>query len=441
MTRDVQSLVNRRDFIKTSAASVGAGTALLGLPSLVHAGGSDTIRVGLIGCGGRGTGAARDLVGGAQGIEIVAMGDLMPNRLEQSRRTLAQRIAPQYKVDDAHAFTGFDAYKKVLESDIQMVIMATPPGFRPAHLKAAVEAGKHIFTEKPVAVDPVGVRSVLQTAELAAQKGLAVVAGTQRRHDPKYIEAMKRIHGGAIGELVAGQVYWNQGGLWNFERTAGMSDMEWQIRNWLYFTWLSGDHIVEQHIHNIDVANWAMNGHPVRANGVGGRQSRVDPSFGHIFDHFAVELEYANGARILSMCKQQDNTSRRVGEHFMGTRGTSDGSSFVKGPKSWQWQKREPEVNPYVQEHTDLVAGLRAGKPLNELKQVAESTLTAILAREAAYTGQSITWEEILAADLDLTPGPLQYGPLAVAPVAQPGLTQLSRPALGHKRTQTSEQL
>jgi predicted dehydrogenase len=435
--RTREAAVSRRDFLKSSAATLGASGAILSLPERAYAAGSDTLRVGVIGCGGRGTGAARDIAAGAAGIEIVAMGDLMPDRLARSRAQLAENIAAQYRVDDAHAFSGFDAYQRVLESDIDLVILATPPGFRPAHLKAAIDAGKHIFTEKPVAVDPVGVRAVLGAADVAASMGLGVVAGTQRRHDPRYIEIMSRIHDGAIGDVVAGQVYWNQGGLWHVERAPGMSDMEWQVRNWLYFTWLSGDHIVEQHIHNIDIANWALGGPPVRANGVGGRQSRVDPSFGHIFDHFCIELEYANGARVTSMCRQQDGTTRYVGELFTGTRGSANPSErnpWIRGAQEYRWSAEGEPVNPYVQEHTDLVASIRAGKPLNELRQVAESTLTAILAREAAYTGTAITWDEIMASDLDLTPGPLAFGSIAMPPVAQPGVTQLSRPPFGHAR-------
>jgi predicted dehydrogenase len=422
--------------VKSAAAAVGASTALGSVPSFAWAHGSDVIRVGLIGCGGRGTGAANDIVTGAEGVEIVAMGDLFPDRLEKSKTQLAKAIGPKLRIDD-RAFVGFEAYRRVIESGVDLVILATPPGFRPAHFAAAIEAGKHVFMEKPVAVDPVGVRQVLAASQLAATKGLAVVAGTQRRHDPKYVEVMRRIHGGTIGEIVAGQVYWNQGGLWHVERSPGVSDTEWQIRNWLYFAWLSGDHVVEQHIHNIDIANWALRAHPVQANGVGGRQVRVDPSFGHIFDHFAVEFEYPNGARVLSMCRQQDGTSRAVAEHFQGTRGTSDGNTWIRGEKPWGWPQDRPPVNPYVQEHVDLVASIRAATPLNEGRQVAESTLSAILAREAAYTGQAITWDEIMASDLDLSPGPLAFGPMPTPPIAVPGVTQLSRPPFGHKREAT----
>ena len=217
-------------------------------------------------------------------------------------------LKDKIRVDDRHAFAGFDAYQKVLESKIDLVLLATPPAFRARHLAAAIEAAKHVFMEKPVAVDSAGVRSVMASADLAAQKGLAIVAGTQRRHDAGYRAAIQRMHDGAIGDLVGGQVYWNQGGLWMHPREAAWSDVEWQIRNWLYFTWLSGDHIVEQHVHNIDVANWAFGAHPLKAVGVGGRQSRTDPAYGHIYDHFAVEFEYPGGVRVQSMCRQIKGT-------------------------------------------------------------------------------------------------------------------------------------
>jgi predicted dehydrogenase len=330
-------------------------------------------------------------------------------------------------VTDDSCFIGFDAYQKVLAADINMVILATPPGFRPTHLAAAVAAGKHIFAEKPVAVDSAGVRSVLATYDQARQKGLGIGVGTQRRHQADYNAIVKRIHDGAIGDVLSGQVFWNQGGLWNHERKPEWSDAEWQIRNWLYFTWLSGDHIVEQHVHNIDVANWVLDAHPVRATGVGGRQWRTEPRYGHIYDHFGVDFEYENGARVLSMCRQIANTRGRVSEHFIGTKGTADPSSRITGPNAWTYQRPERPISGYVQEHTDLIASIRDGKPVNELKQVAESTLTAIMGREAAYTGQEITWDEILNADQDLTPPQVAFGPLEVPPVAMPGRTKVSR--------------
>jgi myo-inositol 2-dehydrogenase / D-chiro-inositol 1-dehydrogenase len=421
--------VSRRAFIQTTAAA----TAALAMPGGIHAAGSDVIRVGLIGCGGRGTGAARDCLRGAEGVELVALGDLVPDRLAQCRSELAKAaaenpaFAAKLKVTDDKCFTGFDAYKKVLASDVHLVILATPPGFRPAHLSAAVAANKHIFAEKPLAVDSAGVRSVLATYELAKQKGLGIGVGTQRRHQIEYLETIKRIEDGAIGNVVSGQVFWNQGGLWNRERQPAWSDAEWQIRNWLYFTWLSGDHIVEQHIHNIDVGNWVMGSHPVKATGIGGRQWRTDPKFGHIYDHFGVDFEYANGNRVLSMCRQINGTANRIGEHFLGSKGSSDAAGTIAGPAAWKFESATKPISPFVQEHTDLVASIRSGKPYNELKRVAESTLTAIMGREAAYTGQEVTWDEILNADQDLTPPQIAFGPLEVPPVAMPGLTKYNR--------------
>ncbi len=423
--------VSRRTFVQTTAAAAAA----IAFPGGAHASGSDVIRVGVIGCGGRGTGAAHDCMRGAEGVEIVALGDLAPDRLARCREQLAKNVgkdpalAAKYKVTDDRCFTGFDAYQKVLASDIHYVILATPPAFRPVHLAAAVAAGKHIFTEKPVAVDSAGIRSVLATYDVARQKGLGIAAGTQRRHQAEYLATIERIQDGAIGDVLSGQVFWNQGGLWSHEKQSGWSDVEWQIRNWLYFTWLSGDHIVEQHVHNIDVANWVLGGHPVKATGVGGRQWRTQPVYGHIYDHFAIDFEYASGARVLSMCRQIDGTRGRIGEQFLGSKGGSNASGQITGPNAWNWEKPERSVSPYVQEHTDLIASIRAGKPINELKQVAETTLTAIMGREAAYTGQEVTWEEVLSAKQDLTPPQalVAFGPLEVPPVPMPGRTKVNR--------------
>jgi myo-inositol 2-dehydrogenase/D-chiro-inositol 1-dehydrogenase len=421
--------VSRRTFVQTTAAAAAA----IALPGGVRAAGSDVIRVGVVGCGGRGTGAASDCMRGAEGVEIVALGDLVPDRLKQCREQLAKRIsqeptlAAKYKVTDDRCFTGFDAYQRVIASDIDYVILATPPAFRPTHLAAAVAAGKHIFTEKPVAVDPAGIRSVLATYDVARQKGLGIGAGTQRRHQAEYLATIERLHNGAIGDVLSGQVFWNQGGLWSREKRPDWTDMEWQIRNWLYFTWLSGDHIVEQHVHNIDVASWVLGAHPVKATGVGGRQWRTQPVYGHIYDHFAIDFEYPSGARVLSMCRQIDGTRGNVSEHFLGTKGASNAAGVIAGANAWNWEKPEREVSPYVQEHTDLIASIRAGRPINELKQVAESTLSAIMGREAAYTGQEIVWDELLNAQQDLTPPQLAFGPIAVPPVAVPGRTKLNR--------------
>ena len=417
--------VSRRNFIKASAAVSAA--ALLSGTNRIFAAGSDKIRAGLIGCGGRGTGAAKDCVSSADNVEIVAMGDLFQNRLDQSLADLSRKVDEKVTVTEDTSFVGFDAYKKVIASDVDMVILATPPHFRPIHLKAAIEAGKHVFMEKPVAVDPVGVRSVIESSELAKKKGLAIVAGTQRHHQEHYLEIMKRIHNGAIGEIVAAQCYWNTDELWVKERQLSWSDMEWQCRNWLYFTWLSGDHIVEQHLHNLDVINWALGTHPVKCMGMGGREVRTDPKYGNIFDHFAVEYEYPNGVRVLSMCRQTDGCTTEVSERIIGTKGktyTDQSTGFIEGRNPFKYDGESP--NPYVVEHTDLISSIREARPLNEGRRVAESTLTAIMGRMSAYTGRAMKWDWVMKKSrLDLTPPKYEFGDLPVRPVAIPGKTKL----------------
>ena len=421
--------MTRRTFLESTTAAAAA----CALPGGLFAQGSDVIRVGVIGCGGRGTGAVRDCLTASAGVQLVAMGDLVPDRLKESRNELAKvaaessDFASKYKVTEDRCFTGFDAYKKVLASGVDLVILATPPGFRPTHLAAAIDAGKHIFAEKPVAVDPAGVRAVLAAYDVAVKKGLGIGVGTQRRHQSSYVTTIKRIHDGAIGEVLSGQVFWNQGGLWSREHETGWSDGEWQIRNWLYFTWLSGDHIVEQHVHNIDVANWVLGAHPVRAVGTGGRQRRTEARYGHIYDHFAIDFEYPSGARVMSMCRQMPGTRNRIGEHFIGTKGRSNGDGEITGANAWKFNPTTKPVAPMVQEHADLVASIRAGKPINELKQIAESTLTAIMGREAAYTGQELSWDEVLNADQVLSPPTVGFVSLEVPAVPSPGRTKLSR--------------
>ena len=423
----------RRDVIKT-ASLASLATAFPG--GLFAAGASEKIRVGVIGCGGRGTDAAQNCVEASPDVVIAALGDVFPDQLEWSLGQLKQKLpAGRLTATRETCFTGFDAFQKVLASGVDMVILASPPFFRPAHLKAAIEAGKHVFTEKPVAVDPLGVRSVIATSELAASKGLAIVAGTQRRHQAHYVEIMKRVQRGDIGELVAGQCYWNMGALWveraaqNWtDRTAKKwSDMEWQIRNWLFTGWASGDHIVEQHVHNLDVMNWAFGTHPVKCTGMGGRAARTDPQYGNIFDHFAVEYEYPNGARILSMCRQTAGAAENVSERVVGTAGfsyTDSADGFIKGAKPYESDKASP--NPYVVEHADLVASIKAGKPLNEGRQVAESCLTAIMGRMSAYTGRALSWAWVMnSSKLDLTPPRADFGELPPLEVAVPGKTPL----------------
>jgi predicted dehydrogenase len=305
--------------------------------------------------------------------------------------------------------------------------LTTPPHFRPAHLKAAIQAGKNVFVEKPVAVDGPGVRMVLEAGEMAQQKKLGIVAGTQRRHMRSYNETVKRMQDGAIGDILCARAYWNGGVIWVVERQPGWSDMEWQLRNWNYFTWLSGDHIVEQHVHNLDIINWALNAHPIKALAMGGRQARPNENYGHIYDHFAVEYEYPNGARMFSQCRQMNGCEGKVEEAVVGTKGTSNCKDWIRAAdKQLVFRFRDQDVNPYQQEHLDLIASIRAGNPINEAKAVAESTLTGIMGRESAYAGRSVEWDEILNAQTPLGPKSYAMGPLPFPPVAMPGQYKIS---------------
>lgn len=421
------SKMSRRDFMKTSAAVSAA--AMLSPTRNVFAAGSDKIRIGLIGCGRRGTGAAKNCVLSSDGVELVAMGDLFRDKLDKCLANLSKMVDDKVSVTKDTCFVGFDAYKKVLECDVDLVLLVTPPGFRPLHLKAAVEAGKHVFMEKPVAVDPVGARSIIESSELAGKKGLAIVAGTQRRHQLNYIEIIRRIRNGDIGRIVAAQCYWI--GDYNYykavKRRPDWSDMEWQCRNWNYFTWLGGDHIVEQHVHNLDIINWAMQANPVKCIGMGGREVRTGPEYGHIFDHFAVEYEYENGVRVSSMCRQMQGCTNRVSENIVG----SNGSAYTTGSVGRitgqnQFNYDGPKPSPFIQEHTDLIASIRKGRPLNEGKRIAESTLMAIMGRMSAYTGRALKWDWMMnASELDLTPPKYEFGDLPVPPVPVPGKTKL----------------
>jgi predicted dehydrogenase len=412
--------LSRREFLGRAAV----GSAALLLPSGVFAGGDDLIRVGVIGCGGRGTGAALDAAAAHPNVVIWAAGDAFADRLASSRMHLDERLKERNRITEERAFAGLDAYRKVIESGVDVVILTSPPGFRPQHFKAAIEAGKHVFAEKPVAVDGPGIRTFLDATALATSKGLCVVAGTQRRHDVAYQQAMRRIHDGAIGEITACYAYWNQGGLWMHARKPEWSDLEWQLRNWLYFTWLSGDIIVEQHMHNLDVCNWAMRAHPVRAISLAGRQARVDPAYGHVYDHFATEFEYENGVKMVSMCRQQDGTASRVSEHIVGTKGTSNANTSIRGESPWRFEGDRP--NPYVEEHRRLFECIVAGTPINEGVAVAEGTLTAIMGRMAGYTGQEVTWDAALNSQENLVPESLAFGPMPIPPVAVPGKTRLA---------------
>lgn len=416
--------VSRRNFVKSTAAFAAVPLAGEMLINRAWAAGRSEYRVGLIGCGGRGTGAAVNSLEAAENTRIVALADVFSDRLEGCRNHLKSR-GERGAVNEDHCFTGFDAYKQLLAlKDVDLVLLATPPHFRPMHFEAAINAGKHVFMEKPVAVDGSGIRKVLAAGQMAKEKNLGVVAGTQRRHESCYLAAMEQLKDGAIGDVVTARCYWNQGGLWMNEPRSDWSDMEWQLRNWLYFTWLSGDHIVEQHVHNLDVVNWAFGSHPTKAMGMGGRQVRTHPNYGNIFDHFAIEYEYPNDRWMLSMCRQIDGCAGRVEERFSGTKGllrTHPGHAAIQGGNGWRF--RGENKNPYVQEHVDLLASIEAGKPLNEAQNVAEATLTAIMGRMSAYTGKEVTWEQALNSKLDLSPPAYEFGDLEVRPVAVPGKT------------------
>ncbi len=421
----------RRDFIRTSSA-VGASALLSGTGRLFAAG-SDKLRVGLIGCGGRGRYDTTNCLNSAQNVELVAMGDIFKERLEDCRTTLEKKLPDKVKVTDDMCFTGWDTYKKVLACDnVDMVILTEPPYFRPEHLRAALEAGKHVFMEKPVAVDPVGVRSVIESSKLADKKNLTIVAGTQSRRMAHLIESMKRIHNGDIGEIVAGQCVRIGGGMLKWReptrvRQPGWSDTEWQLRRWLFLTWLSGDFIVEQHIHNLDVINWALDAHPVQCFGLGGRQVRTGPEYGNIYDHFAIEYEYPNGARIEYMGAQIDGCTQRSDERLVGTKGSAyldSGNAIIKGQNPFTYDG--PQPSPVIKQHADQIAAIRQGKHLNEGVRIAESTMTCIMGRMSAYTGRALKWDWAMnASKLDLSPPKHEFGDLPMRPVAIPGQTQL----------------
>jgi len=423
--------LTRRGFIKTSA--VAGATALASSTSNIFAAGSDTIRVGLIGCGGRGTHDTGNCLSCAEGVELVAMGDIFEERLTSSLSRLRRRFADKVKVTDERCFAGWDAYKKVLAcDDVDLVVLTQPPHFRPAHLRAAVEAGKHVFMEKPVAVDPVGVRSVIASSELADKKKLTILAGTQMRRIAHLMAGIERIHNGQIGKVVGGQCVRVGGGMTTWgtrERQPEWTDMEWHLRRWLFMTWLSGDFIAEMHVHNLDIVNWAMGGHPVQCLGLGGRQVRTEPEFGNAYDHFAVEYEYPNGVRVEYMGAQIDRGPDRCDQWIVGTKGRAYldfANAVIEGDNPFKYDG--PAWNPEMRQHADQMAAIRQGKPLNEGKRVAESTLTCIMGRMSAYTGRALKWDWAMkASKLDLSPPIYEFGdvPAELGEIAMPGRTVL----------------
>jgi predicted dehydrogenase len=423
---------SRRDFLRTAAGAALAGA--VALERTAHAAGNDTIKVGLIGCGGRGTQAAENVLNAAPGVTLHAIGDAFDFQANGARDHLTKFGEGDEKTRELNnkvdlgdrVFTGLDAYKKVLDSGINYVILATPPGFRPQHLEAAVAKGVNIFTEKPVGTDGPGLRKVFKAYEDAREKGLAIAAGTQRRHQAPYIETVKAIQDGAIGDVVSGRVFWMQGILWTRDPKEGMTtDVQKQVWNWYNYTWICGDHIVEQHVHNIDVLNWIVGAHPESAVGTGFR-TRTDPRYGHIYDFFAIDYYYPKGVHVLSMCRQISNCHSEVGEYVYGTKGSSVVHHYdVNGKRLSGRRAKHP--NPYVQEHTDLIESIRAGKPINELKNVAESTLAAIMGRMSAYTGQHVSWDKALNSTEQLVPDDMTWETrLPEWQLAVPGKTPLT---------------
>jgi len=458
--------INRRDFLTSAAVMGAAGTLGAGalltscggpkepplvplrpqaewkIPKLYEGGilpdkatdGAE-LKVGLVGCGGQGTGDLRSLLTAANGIKVVALGDTFQDRIDNCRKMLTERF--QMEVPDNMCFTGFDNYQKVINAGVDMVILVTPPGFRPLHFRAAVAAGKHVFMEKPLCVDSVGARSVMATAKQADAQGLCVVTGTQRNHQRSYIEGYKQVQSGLIGDIVGAQVYWNQAQLWFRLKQAGQTDMEWMIRDWVNWTWLSGDHIVEQHVHNLDVFNWFSGMRPEKALAFGARHRRPT---GDQYDMFSVDYTYPGGIHVHSMCRQINGCAQNVSERIQGTKGiwTSNGViTDLKGNELWKFdadkEKEDFEqTNPYVLELVNWVNHIRSNKPINQAEETTVSTVTAIMGRVSAYTGNEVTWDEIMASDMNLVPDNLELKNMDLSqyPVPVPGsATAPARPA------------
>jgi myo-inositol 2-dehydrogenase/D-chiro-inositol 1-dehydrogenase len=423
---------SRRDFIEAvgvmgAAGAVGMVAASCGQrprelypgyvypPLLDQAPDGPVLRAGLIGCGGRGSGAAQQFLESGPNLEVVALADYFQDRLDSCRATLLEEKGVE--IADENCFHGFDGYQGLLETDIDVVLMATPPYFRPEHFEACVEARKHVFMEKPVAVDPVGCRSVMASSRQADGAGLCVVTGTQRRHQSNYLDTFRQVADGHIGQVIGANVYWNGRVPWWRDRQSGWTDMEYMLRDWVNWTWLSGDHIVEQHVHNLDVANWFLGDlHPEKALGFGGRWRRPT---GDQYDFFSLDLTYENEIHVHSMCRQIAGCTDHVGEHVRGTNGYTncvdtiwqpDGTEVWKYPYEMNEEGEEIHPRPYLQEHIDLVTAIRTSQQVNEAERTAVATLTAIMGRISCYTGREVTWDEMMESDLKLGPDQLTLG-------------------------------
>jgi predicted dehydrogenase len=427
----------RREFLKCSTTALAAGTltAELASHSDVHAAGSDVLRVGLIGCGRRGTGAAEQALQADPHTRLIAMADVFPDQLQYSLDTLRKsEVGARVAVDHDRRFVGFDAYQRLLASGVDVVLLATPPHFRPSHLQAAITAGKHVFAEKPVAVDAPGIHKVMAACDAAKSKNLAIVSGLQNHYAHDIRAAIAQIHDGAIGDVLEVQSAWNgnpPGKPWPMVRKEGWSDMEYQLRNWYFWTWLSGDHIVEQAVHSIDKGLWALHDQaPASAVGLGGLQARFgsksNPDRGQIFDHHAVVYQYSDGRKHVHTCRQQKNCANDISTWVTGTKGRChlEKAAIYDPTGKVVWKYSGKKNNAYQTEHDDLFAGLRNGKIINNGDYMIRSTMVAILGRMATYTGQKIAWDRALASKEDLTPAQHAWGPLPRPTVAIPGVTR-----------------
>lgn len=417
---------SRRKFLAASALTAASAQARLFAAPTAQ---DRLLKVGLVGCGGRGTGAVRDCLQADPNVKLVAMCDVFMDRLQDSLAALRKNKGiDQAKIDVApdRCYDGFDGAEKLIRSDVDVVLLCTPPGFRPQHLRLAIEAGKHVFCEKPLAVDATGVRSVLETARMAKEKNLSLCSGFCYRYDFGKRETVKRIHDGLIGDVAAIHCTFLTGALWHRGENPKWSEMEYQLRNWYYYTWLSGDFIVEQHCHNIDKARWVLNGEvPESAVSLGGRQVRTEAKYGHIYDHFATVYEFSGGRKVFSFCRQIPGCQTDVNDHVIGTKGQAHLMRHTLLPtagKAWTYEG-ESKLMYYV-EHDELIAGIRSGQVINDGESAAYSTLMAIMGRQAAYTGKKITWQQMLKSQEDLMPKTLTWGPHPVPAVAMPGQTK-----------------
>jgi len=402
----MQNQSDRRGFLKTTSAAAAGAALTSTIAQTAHAAGSDEIRFVLIGCGGRGTGAAAQIFNTKGNVKLVAVADAFEAKATGSLNSLSRgKNKDKIDVPPERVFSGLDAYKQAIDVDCDLVVIATPPGFKPQQFEYAVDKGRHVFMEKPVATDAPGVRRVLESVEKSKKKNLMVAIGLQRRHEPRYIETIKRLHDGAIGDIIASRVYWNGGGIWYRNRNPGQTEMEFQTNNWYHFNWICGDQICEQHIHNLDVGCWVKGEYPVECNGMGGREQRMggDASKSQIFDHTFCEYTFADGTKMFSQGRHLSGAWNHVGEFIHGSKGTSNPSGSINGQTDWKFTGNSP--NGHQQEQHDLIEALMRGEIYNEGEYGAKSTFTAILGREACYSGDAIKWDELLTKGADLAPG------------------------------------